>query len=357
MKNLRLLALVFVGLIVLAGCGGAAKPSTLYIYTWSDYTDPAVITQFEQENNVKVVLDTFDSNEDMIAKVRVGKSGYDIVVPSDYAVEIMIKDGLLAQIDKNQLPNVKNMIPANMALYFDPDNTYSVPYLYGITGIAYNKKSFATPPTSWATLFDSAQAQQYKGKFSMLDDERESPGAVLRFLGKSVNDTDAATLAQVQKILTEQKPLVAAYNSNDVQRKLVSGEYVIAHAYNGMALQAVLGLGDEFQGNPDIGFVLPKEGGIIWQDNLAILKDSPSIELATKFIDFTMRPDVAAKNAEYVNYLTPNAEAVKQLPKAVQDLYAQGFAPDAEMYKRLERARVTPGSSAFTNLWTAVKGQ
>jgi spermidine/putrescine transport system substrate-binding protein len=382
MKRFKVLALVLAALLV-ASCGtgstgstettgstqGAAGTSvaesassngganTLFVYTWSDYTDPEVIAEFEKEFNVKVTLDTFDTNEDMIAKVRVGNSGYDIVVPSDYAVDSMVKDNLLAKLDKAQLSNLKNMLPENMGQYFDPSNDYSVPYLYGITGIAYSKKAFPTPPDSWAALFDPAQIEAYKGKISMLDDERETPGAVLKYLGKSVNDTDPATLQQVQEILTAQKPALAAYNSNDVQRKLLSGEYVIAHAYNGMAIQAVLGLGDEFQGSDDIGFVMPKEGGIVWQDNLAIVSDSPNKELAHKFIDFLMRPDIAARNANYVGYLTPNAEAVKQLPDNVQQLYAAGYAPNPEMYQRLERVKISEGSSAFSDLWTAVKGE
>lgn len=364
------MGLLLAATVALAACGGAGGGAatsatsgaaatgggTLYVYTWSDYTDPAVVQQFEQEYGVKVVLDTFDTNEDMIAKVRVGNSGYDVVVPSDYAVDIMVKENLLAPLDKSKLPSLKNILPENMGQYFDPQNAYSVPYLYGVTGIAYSKKAYPTPPDSWADLFDTAKLEAVKGKVSMLDDERETPGAALRYLGKSVNETDAAALQQVQELLIKQKPYLATYNSNDVNRKLVSGEYVIAHAYNGMAIQAILGLGDEFPGSDDIGWVLPKEGGIVWQDNLAIVKDSRNVELAHKFIDFTMRPDVAAKNAEYVNYLTPNAEAVKQLPQKVQDLYAQGFAPSDEMYKRLERVKVT-GSDAFSTLWSAVKGQ
>ncbi|MBC8162483.1 MAG: spermidine/putrescine ABC transporter substrate-binding protein [Roseiflexaceae bacterium] len=356
---LRWVGVLLAALTVLAGCGGAGTSGggTLYVYTWSDYTDPEVVQQFESENNVKVVLDTFDTNEDMIAKVRVGNSGYDLVVPSDYAVEIMIQEGLLATLDQAQLPNIKNILPENLGLYFDESNTYSVPYLYGLTGIAYNKTAFPTPPDSWAALFDIDQLQPFAGKVSMLDDEREAPASVLRFLGESVNETDPAVLQQVQDVLIAQKPLLTAYNSNDVQRKLIGGEYVIAQAYNGMAIQAILGLEDEFPGDPNIGWVMPKEGGVIWQDNLAIVKDSPNAALAHKFIDFTMRPDVAAKNAIYVNYLTPNAEAVKQLPQEVQDLYAQGLAPDAAMYERLERVRFTEASSAFTDVWTAVKGE
>lgn len=361
LKLFRWAGLLLMALTALSACGGGGGATgggtTLYVFTWSDYTNPEVIAQFESENNVKVVLDTFDTNEDMIAKVRVGNSGYDVVVPSDYAVEIMVKEGLLAPLDKSKLPNITNMLPENMAQYFDPDNAYSVPYLYGMTGIAYNKTVFATPPDSWAALFDTAQLGPYSGKVSMLDDEREAPGAVLRYLGKSVNDTDPATLQQVQDILIAQKPLLTAYNSNDVQRKLIGGEYVIAQAYNGMAIQAILGLEDEFPGDPNIGWVMPKEGGIVWQDNLAIVKDSRNAELAHKFLDFTMRPEIAVKNAEYVYYLTPNAGAVKQLPQELQDLYAQGFAPDAEMYKRLERTRVVENSSVFTDLWTAVKGE
>ena len=331
--------------------------SELHWFNWSDYVDPSILEDFEKEYGVKVTVDLFDQNEDMLAKIRAGNSGYDLVTPSDYAVQIMAADKLLAPLDKSMLPNLQYMRKQNMDLYFDKGNTYSVPYMFGITGIAYNKSKFSTPPDSWAALFDPQQIEKYKGEFSMLDDERETPGAALKYIGKSLNDTDPADLQKVEEILKTQKPFVAAYNSSDTNRKLASGEYIIAHAWSGSAMQARQGLGDEFSGNPDIAFLIPKEGGMIWQDNLVVLANSPNAYTAQVFMNFLMRPDIAARNTEYIGYLTPNAEAEKQLSPETQALYKEGFAPDEETYKRLEWAVRDEKTTAFTDLWTAVKGE
>jgi spermidine/putrescine transport system substrate-binding protein len=342
----------------MAGDVDKSKLSTeLRFYNWSDYIDPTILEDFEKEFGVKVVMDVYDANEDMIAKVRPGNSGYDIVVPSDYAVETMWRDNLLAKLDQSLIPNMKNVDPELLNKYFDEGNVYSMPYLYGISGIAYNKATFPNGIDSWAALFDPAQIEPYRGQFSMLDDERETPGAALKFLGKSLNETDPAALEQAQGILTAQKDFLAGYNSSDVNRKLAGGEYVMAHAWSGMAMQARNGLGDEFDGNPDIEFVMPKEGGMIWMDNMTILADSPNQYTAHIFINFMLRPDIAARNTEYVGYLTPIPDAVPMLSQEVKDLYAQGFAPDAEMYKRLEWAVRNETTTAFTDLWTAVKGE
>jgi spermidine/putrescine transport system substrate-binding protein len=292
----------------------------------------------------------------MIAKVRSGSSGYDIVVPSDYAVQIMAQDKLIQPLDMALLPNLKHMNPNNMGLFFDEENTFSVPYFFGTTGIAYNKTKFETPPDSWAALFDPAQLEQYRGEVSMLDDERETPGAALKYLGKSYNDIDPANLQQVQEMLTAQKDFLAAYNSSDVNRKLASGEYVIAHSWSGTAIQARQGL-EEFEGNPDIGFVIPKEGGAIWQDNLAILADSPNAYTAHVFINYLLRPAVGAKNTNYIGYFTPNTAAAEQIDAELKALFDEGFAPDEETYERLEWIERGEGTSVFSDLWTAVKGE
>lgn len=387
-------SLLLVALLVLAACGGqptgspgneyggggATEPTTapgatqpvagdelqvdrsklsseLRFFNWTDYIDPSILEDFEKEYGVKVIVDLFDANEDMLAKVRAGRSGYDIVTPSDYAVEIMWRDGLIAKLDKSLLPNLKYLDPDLLNKYFDPGNVYSVPYMYGITGIAYNRSFFPDGVDSWAALFDTAQIEKYRGQFSMLDDERETPGAALRFLGYSLNETSPEALKKAQDLLIAQKPYLAGYNSSDVNRKLASGEYVIAHAWSGSALQARNGLGDEFSGNPDIAFVIPKEGGMIWMDNMVILADSPNAYTAHVFMNFLMRPDIAARNAEYIGYLSPNVEGIKLLPQEIIDLYNEGFAPNDEVMKRLEWAVRNDQTAAFTELWTAVKGE
>lgn len=329
----------------------------LFFYNWSDYIDPAVLEQFEAEYGVRVVVDTYDSNEDMLAKVRAGNSGYDIVVPSDYAVQIMIAEGLAAPIDQTLLTNIVHLDPNLLDQYFDKGNAYSIPYMYGITGIAYNTKFFPNGIDSWAAILEPSQVAPFAGKFSMLDDARETPGAALRYIGQSLNSTDPAALARVKEILLAQKPYLAAYNSSDVNRKLASEEYVLAHSWSGSAMQARNGLGDEFSGNPNIAFVIPKEGGMIWMDNMVILKDSPNAYTAHVFMNFLMRPEIAAQIAEYVGYLTPNKDALALLSPEIRELYAQGFAPDEEMYKRLEWAVRNEGTTAFDDLWTEIKGR
>jgi Spermidine/putrescine-binding periplasmic protein len=391
----RLIALLLVVLLALAACGGqptgspgneygsggATEPTTapaatqppasdelqvdrsrlsreLRFFNWTDYIDPSILEDFEKEYGVKVIVDLFDAQRRTCSpKVRAGRSGYDIVTPSDYAVEIMWRDGLIAKLDKSLLPNLKHIDPDLLDKYFDPGNVYSVPYMYGITGIAYNRSFFPNGVDSWAALFDTAQIEKYRGQFSMLDDERETPGAALKFLGYSLNETSPEALKKAQDLLIAQKPYLAGYNSSDVNRKLASGEYVIAHSWSGSALQARNGLGDEFSGNPDIAFVIPKEGGMIWMDNMVILADSPNAYTAHVFMNFLMRPDIAARNAEYIGYLSPNVDGIKLLPQEIIDLYNEGFAPNDEVMKRLEWAIRNEQTAAFTDLWTAVKGE
>jgi spermidine/putrescine transport system substrate-binding protein len=215
----------------------------------------------------------------------------------------------------------------------------------------------STPVTSWSLLFDPAIAGQISGRFSMLDDEREAPAAVLKWLGRSVNETQPSELSEVESILITQKSLLAAYNSSDVNRKLASGEYVAAHSWSGAALQARNGLDGEFSGNADIRFVIPDEGGVIWMDNLAILADSPNAYTAHVFINFLMRPDIAARNANYIGYLTPNVPALDLLDATVKALYEEGFAPNDVTIERLEWIERNEATAAFTDLWTVVKGE
>ncbi len=332
----------------------------LHLYSWSDYLEPEVLADFETEYGVKVTIEVYDSNEDMIAKVRPGNSGYDIVFPSDYAVDIMARDKLISKLDKSLLPNMVHLKSENINLYYDKGNVYSIPYNLGLTGIAYNKSKVSPAPDSWAIFFDPAQAEKNKGEFSMLDDEREVPGAALKYLGKSLNDTDPADLAKVEKILKTQKPFVANYDSSNVGRNLASGQIVVGHIYNNVAAQARLGItsGDQtYSGNPDIVFIFPKEGGTVWQDNACILADSPNQYTAHVFLNYLMRPEVAAKNANFNFGVTPNADAEKLLDPKLLELYKQGFAPDAEILKRAEWIERNDKTTVFTDLWTAVKGE
>lgn len=329
----------------------------LYFFNWSEYIDPELLAEFEQEYGVRVIEDVYDSNEAMIPKIRAGGSGYDLVVPSDYAVQIMITEGLLAPLDKSLLPNLANIRPDLLDLYFDPGNAYSVPYFWGTTGIAYNSEFFTESPDSWAVIFEPERLQEIAGRFTVLDDPRETPGAALIYQGQSVNTTDPAILEQTRELLLQQKPYLTAYDSASINLRLATEEIVLAHAWNGAAATARLGIDDK-PGNEKINFLIPQEGGVIWMDNLAIVADSPNQYTAHVFINWLMQAEIAARNTDWVLYLTPNTAAEPLLGTETQAIFDAGFAPTPEERERLEWIERTETTElAFADLWTQVTGQ
>ncbi len=267
---------------------GDKKPVTLHLFTWSDYTEETAAKEFEQKFGIKVVTDTFGSNEELLAKMQGGASGYDITVPSDYMVSIMVKQGLLAEIDPSKIPNLAQVYKHLKGLYYDPKNTYSIPYLWGTTGIGYNSDVVQTPPESWQTLFD----ERSKGKISLLNDERE-----------------VFAMAAAAKVrLMTQKPLIKTYTSENYDQLLVSGEVALAHGWSGTVLRAAAE-------KPSIKYVIPKEGGTIWQDNLCVLKTSTHKSEAMAFINYLLEPAVAARISTKVKYASANEAARTFLPK------------------------------------------
>ncbi|NJL33002.1 MAG: spermidine/putrescine ABC transporter substrate-binding protein [Chloroflexaceae bacterium] len=329
----------------------------LYFFNWSDYIDPQILEDFEAEYGVRVVQDLYDSNEAMLPKIRAGNSGYDIVVPSDYAVEVMILEGLLAPLDKVLLPNMQYLNEDLLNMYYDPENTYSVPYFWGTTGIAYNSKFFETPPTTLAAIFEPENLEAIDGRFTVLDDPRETPATALLYLGEDINTTNEDVLQQAEALLTQQKPYVSAYDSANQGLKLATEEIMLAHTYSGSAGQAIVGIDDE-PANPNLVYIIPEEGGVIWQDNLAIVADSPNKYTAHVFINYLMRPDVAARNTDYVLYLTPNTAVRDLLAEATIAVFEAGVEPTEEQMQRLqwiERNEQT--DTLYTDLWTRVISQ
>lgn len=321
----------------------------LHIYAWGEYIPEEVPEAFEKEYGVKVIIDTYSSNEEMAAKIRAGNSGYDLVQPSDYMVALLAEGGYLAEINRANIPNLANILPENQGLYYDPDNKFSVPYLWGTTGIAYDKTAVTPAPDSWAVLFDPAKLEAFKGKTSMLNDEREVIGAAMRFLGKDLNASSAADLDAAKTALLAQKPFLAKYNSDNVYQDLASGEVVLAHSWNGYAGLAMVD-------NPNVEFVIPKEGGVIWQDTFAIVKDSPNQYTAEVFIDYMNRPEVAASVVDFTGFLTPNKAAVDLISDDMKPIYAK-MNPDDATRKRLEWLRKGENSTAFAQVWSDVKSR
>jgi len=297
--------LVLLGTLAAGGCAGQKAPEAppppkeLNVYIWTNYHSPEAIARFEKDHGVRVVIDTYDNNEVIEQKLQSGTAPYDIVVPSDYMVVSLARQGLLTPLDEARLPGLANLDPLldwGKAL---GGPRYSVPYLWGTTGFAYRADKIPEPIDSWAPFFDP----KYKGRIVMLDDMREDFAVALKSLGHSLNTTDEAQLRAAQKMLADQRPLVLAYDSSDFAGKVQAGDGWLVHGYSGELATVARDSGGT------IKYVLPKEGATIAVDNLAIPTAAKHVDLAYAFIAFMLQPDVAADTTNVTGYPTANAAA------------------------------------------------
>jgi spermidine/putrescine transport system substrate-binding protein len=326
----------------LAGCSRDRRPR-LNVFNWSAYIAPDTVPKFEAEFGVRVRYGIYESNEEMLARVMGGNSGWDIVFPTDYLVKPMLANGLLAPIQRERLQNVAQLEPGFQRPEWDPELNWSVPYMVTAAGIAYNRK-LNPPPRAWADMWD----ERLRGRMTMLDDPFDTIGACLKKLGLSVNSIDAAELEHASMEAIRQKPLLRAYVNAEVRDQLVSGDVLAAHMWNTTAQQAMDSLND-------VGFVYPAEGYAVYPDCSVILRESKRQDLAHQFINFLLRPDIAAANALAARTTTTNAGARKMLPPAFRDnptLY-----PNVEVVARGEWARtVDPTTQRLRDrLWTEIK--
>ncbi len=331
-------------LLFLVGCS-PAKPE-LHVFNWADYFAPDTIKAFEKEFDCRVVLDYFESAETLRAKLANGRSGFDVVFPSDEVMRAFVAKGLLDKIDLARLPNFKNIAPRFRGLDYDPKNEYSVPYMWGTTGIAYNKKKVDPAPDSWAALWDPKVA----GHVTILDDPREAFAAAIWVEGGSGLAPTEDAIERGKKRLIAAK--VKAFDGQPKLR-LIKGEAWMAQCYSGDALQAQAAK----ERDGDIGFVIPKEGGTIWVDNICVAKGAPNRELAHKFIDYLLRPDVSAAISNEVAYANPNEAAQKLIKKDVlEDRVAN---PSEEELKRCSILKeLAPElKKRLDDAWSQVKGR
>jgi len=339
----RFAAAIMALLLVAVASGCAKSGKTLHLYSWAEYFPDEVLEQFGKEFGAKVTYDTYPSNEDMQAKLRAGGGQYDVAVPSTYAVHALIAEGQLLPLDSAKLTNLKNVSPAFMNQEHDPGNKYSVPYMWGTLGIAYNTKYVKTAPTEWRDLLDPA----YKNRIVAVDDGRDILGLGLQATGHSRNETDPAKLKAAQEWLQQLMPNVKAWDSDNPKAMLLSGEAWIGLIWNGDAALAM-------QENPEIKYVLPKNGGNLWMDSLVIPKGAQNAELAHQFINFMLRPEIAAKVGVAYPYGVTNAEAVKLLPEAVRTNVAS--YPPKEWLTRAEfAADLGEASIEFDKAFTELK--
>ena len=313
-----------------AACAPGQVDGDLRLYQWAEYEVPGVFEAFEAEYGVEVTRDFYASNEDMLAKVLVGGAPYDVVVPSDYAVSLMVADGLLLPIDTGALTNLGNLDPAFLDPAYDPGNAHSIPYLWGTTGLGINTALLGDVEPSWALVFDPEVARALPGRVALLDDPREVLGAALRYLGHSANTTDEAELQEAADLVRQAREWTAAFDSNLYAELLLSREVVVAMSFSG---NFIADLGDE----EDFAYILPKEGATVYTDNLAILADAPHPCTAHTFLDFILRPESAAALTEYIFYPSANAAAEALIdPEILADPSVYPDAATREILEYLE---------------------
>lgn len=305
MKKILIISLLIS--LFLVGCGGEAKES-INVYNWGDYIDREVLELFEEEYGIEVKYDTFATNEDLYVKIKQGSNNYDVIFPSDYMIERMLREDLLRTIDKNNIINLEKIDEEFINLDFDLNNEYSVPYMWGTVGIIYNTTMVDEEVNSWDILWD----EKYEGQILMLDSQRDTIAVALKKLGHSMNTRNIEELEEAKEELIKQKPLVYAYLGDNIKSAMVNEEGAIAVVWSGDAVVMI----DE---NPNLNYVIPDEGSNLWFDSMVIPKTTTNKDNAEKFINFMTRPDISAKNAEYIGYSSPVGEAVRLLDERVRD--------------------------------------
>ncbi|HVR79087.1 MAG TPA: spermidine/putrescine ABC transporter substrate-binding protein [Acidimicrobiia bacterium] len=289
----------------------------LNFYNWSEYMDPELITEFEEQYEVDIVQDFYESNEALLAQMQAG-AVYDVIVPSDYMVGIMIQNGLLAPMNTEAVPNLANLAARFTELPYDPGNQFSAPYQYGTTGLGVNLSVVGEDfEPSWALLFDPELTSTFPGGVSVLNDPRETMGAVLKYLGYSLNDTDLTHLQEAADTIAEAQVGIATFDSDQYGPALVNGEVAVSHGYSGNMIGAI---GDAE--DPDnYAYILPEEGATLWIDNMAIPANAEHPCTALTFINFLLDAQNGAALTNYNYYGSPNEAALEFVEPEVVEFY------------------------------------
>jgi spermidine/putrescine transport system substrate-binding protein len=335
---------------MLWGCQAPEKTDSskqLNIYSWADYLFPGMIENFERRFGIKVVYDTFSSNEALIAKFEAGAADYDIIVPTMYGVTKLRQLKHLGRIDHDRLPNYKNIMPRFTKMAFDPGLNYSIPYTFGTTGIAYNKKAYdelaVKPPTDWHAFFDD----RLKGRMTLLEDARETLGMAMKMRGHSFNSTQEPIVAQACKDMIVQKPLTMCYSTDQVIIYLASGDSRLSLAYSGDALQAR-------RSNEDIEYIIPASGASMWIDNMCIPASAPHVDNAHLWINYVLEPEVSAALSNFTYYPTPNLAAAKFVKPELLNNKSL-YLPESVLDKCEEIEDVGDAIFIYDRLWTELK--
>ncbi|MEK3788381.1 ABC transporter substrate-binding protein [Paenibacillus sp. FSL K6-1230] len=332
MKSLvRVFVAVFAASFILMGVAawlnsnqGYTSANTLTIYNWGDYIDPELLDRFQEETGITVIYQTFDSNEAMLTKIEQGGTSFDVAIPSEYAISKMKEENLLIPLDHSQLPNLKHIDPRFLDLSFDLGNQHSIPYFWGTVGIVFNPElTEGIEFNSWDDLWDP----RLRNNILLADGAREVMGMGLNSLNYSLNDTEEAHLQEALTKLKQLAPNVKAVVGDEIKMLLANEEAAVGLVWSGDASEIM----DQ---NEKLDYVVPEEGSNLWFDNMVIPKTATHVEAAHQFINFMLDPEVAAQNAEYVGYSTPNVDALALLPEDISG--DTRFYPEPELTSELE---------------------
>ncbi|MBW4547564.1 MAG: spermidine/putrescine ABC transporter substrate-binding protein [Symplocastrum torsivum CPER-KK1] len=354
-RLLLFLSLFFLAVLLPLGCSGN-RPNVsetgsenannvLNVYNWTTYIAEDAITEFEKKFGAKVKYDTFESNDALYAKLKPGNPGYDVVFPSDYMVTTMRAEGLLEELNLDNIPNIKNVDSKFMNPPYDPGNKYSLPYQWGTMGIGYNIKATKGEINSWGQLFEP----KFKGRVALQDEMRVTLGGILMYLGYDPNTTNQDELNKARDFLIKNKDAIASFAPDTGQALLDQGEVDLTLEYSGDIFQLM-------KENKDIRYAIPKEGTIVWTDTMAIPKGAPNKELAEKFINFILEPEIGSKISNFIQYGTPNKAAIDKGLIEKKDFENSSIYPKQEVFSKLKYIQdIGEVTQFYDEAWTEVK--
>jgi spermidine/putrescine transport system substrate-binding protein len=328
--------------LLAATVSSCSNQDALRIYNWGEFIDESILDDFTRETGIKIIYSTYASNEEMYARMKGGGSSFDLLIPSDYMIERMIKEDMLYQINFDNIPNFRYIDERFRHLSYDPENEYSVPYMWGTNGIVYNTEMVDDVVDSWSILWD----EKYRGQIIMYNSMRDSFAPALIKLGFSINTRSIDELEQARDLLIAQKPLVHAYMGDTVRDSMIGGEAALSIMYSGDAVYVM-------EENPALAYAVPQEGSVLWFDSLVIPKGARNKDKAEAFIDFLCRPDIALRNTLYIGYSTVNTGALAALPPEL--LENEAYWPSDEVINRcVIFLDLGEFSAEFDRAWTRV---
>lgn len=324
------------------GTGGNGG-GRLSLYNWSDYVAESTLPGFEEATGARVTQDFYSSNEELLARLQAGASGYDVIVPSDYMVAIMAQSEVIQELDFDRIPNFENVGQNFRGLSYDPENHFSVPYQWGTTGILYNRAEVGEVD-SWDAMWNG----EFSGRIAMIDDVRETMGAALFRLGYSINSTDEGEIGEARDLLVEQNPLLSGYfDSTEITPLVENGDIVMGHIFSGEGILAAVE-------NEDLEYVIPQPAATRWTDNMCVPVGASNPELAHEFINYVLGAEAGAELTNFTYYGTPNEAAVPRIDEALQQI--PQWDPSDEVFERLEVIEdVGEATRDYERLFTEVK--